>query len=137
MRPDEYLPEMPESPATSHRVSLSPYVNEPLPNWEEFLCAHDVARLTRRPRWMVLSLALLGRFPRKRRFHGRGIGWSRTDILDWLARDQRTVPCHSTPAPALRPRITRQSSLPLVCTEPYASRRNRGRRCTRPKSSRR
>ena len=84
------------SPVASPRVSLSPYVNEPLPNWEELLSAHDVARLTRRPRWVVLSLALLGRFPRKHRYHGRNIGWLRSDVVTWLARDLRVLRCHTS-----------------------------------------
>jgi len=67
-------------------VSLSPWVNEPLPPIEELLTARDVARLTRRARWMVASLALLGRLPRQRRYHGRSVGWLRSDVLYWLAR---------------------------------------------------
>ena len=39
--------------APSRNVVLSPWVNEPLPAWEELLSAHDVARLTRRPRWVL------------------------------------------------------------------------------------
>jgi predicted DNA-binding transcriptional regulator AlpA len=85
MNSDKSSPITPAPPAASHRVSLSPYVNEQFPIWEEMLSAHDVARLTRRPRWMVLSLALLGRVPRKRRFHGRDIGWLRSDVVRWLS----------------------------------------------------
>ena len=69
MNSEESPPVQPAPLAASYRVSLSPYVNEQFPNWEEMLSVHDVARLARRPRWMVLSLALLGRFPQKRRFH--------------------------------------------------------------------
>ena len=69
------------------RVSLSRWVNEPLPSCEELLTAHDVARLTRRPHWVLATLALLGRFPKKQRFHGRRIGWRRVDVLHWLASD--------------------------------------------------
>src|ERR1700688_4918642 len=119
-------PVQPASPAASCRVSLSPYVNEQFTNWEELLSAHDVARLTRRPRWMVLSLALLGRFPRKRRFHGRGIGWLRSDVIHWLSKDLRAATtCHSAAAQTLRPRIARQTSLPLECTDACVSRRSR------------
>jgi predicted DNA-binding transcriptional regulator AlpA len=67
-------------------VRLSPWVNEPLPPIEELLTAQDVARLTRRARWMVVSLARLGRLPRQRRYHGRSVGWLRSDVLYWLAR---------------------------------------------------
>lgn len=44
MKPDESSPVMPAPPAASHRVSLSPDVNEQLPNWEELFAAHNVAR---------------------------------------------------------------------------------------------
>jgi predicted DNA-binding transcriptional regulator AlpA len=86
MNSEESSPVRPESPAASNRVSLSPYVNEKLPDWEELLSAHDVARLTRRPRWMLASLSLLGRFPHKQRFHGRGIGWLKADVIAWMTR---------------------------------------------------
>lgn len=66
------------------QVSLSRWVNEPLPSCEELLTAHDVARLTRRPHWTLATLALLGCFPKKQRFHGRRIGWRRRDVLQWL-----------------------------------------------------
>jgi predicted DNA-binding transcriptional regulator AlpA len=72
-------------------VALSPYVNERFPAWEELLSAHDVARLTRRPRWVLASLILLRQFPRKRRYHGRGIGWLRSDVLSWLTKDLEEV----------------------------------------------
>ena len=113
MNPDESLPVQPAPLAASYRVSFSPYVNEQLPNWEELLSAHDVARLTRRPRWMVLSLALLGRFPRKRRFHGRGLGWLRSDVVRWLAKNLRTTQCHTNPAAVTRSRVMREGVLPL------------------------
>jgi predicted DNA-binding transcriptional regulator AlpA len=127
MNSDESLPVQPASPAASYRVSLSPYVNERFPNWEELLSSHDVARLTRRPRWMVLSLALLGRFPRKRRFHGRGIGWLRSDVVRWLSKDLRASTYHVGPAQTLRPRVARQTSLPLECTVACVTRRGRSR----------
>lgn len=73
------------SPTTN--VVLSPFVNERFPAWQDLLSAHDVARLTRRSRWMLLSLVLLRRFPRKYRYHGRGIGWSRAEVALWLARE--------------------------------------------------
>src|ERR1700693_2521204 len=129
MNSDESSPVHPASPAASYRVSLSPYVNEQFPNWEELLSARDVARLTRRSRWMVLSLALLGRFPRKRRFRGRGIGWLRSDVIHWLSKDLRATTCHSAPAQTLRPRVARQTSLPLECTDACVSRRSRRRPC--------
>src|SRR5260221_14246797 len=117
----------PATPAAADRVSLSPYVNEQFPNWEELLSAHDVARLTRRPRWMVLGLALLGRFPRKRRFHGRGIGWLRSDGVRWLGKDLRTTQCHTNPSAVTRSRVMRERGLPLErgCT-PHTVRKRLG-----------
>jgi predicted DNA-binding transcriptional regulator AlpA len=126
MNSDESSPVVePASPVASHRVSLSPYVNEPLPNWEELLSAHDVARLTRRPRWVVLSLALLGRLPRKQRYHGRNIGWLRSDVLTWLSRDLRVLGCHTSPAVNARSYSSRQRLLPLGFAGPaYTARRD-------------
>ena len=91
MNSDESSPVQLALPAAACPVSLSPYVNEQFPNWEELLTAHDVARLTRRPRWMLASMILLRGFPRKRRYHGRGIGWLRSDIIHWLGRDLRAA----------------------------------------------
>jgi predicted DNA-binding transcriptional regulator AlpA len=74
------------SAASPEIVTLSKWVNERFPPWEQLLSAHDVARLTRRPRWVLLGLTLLGRFPRKHCFHGRRIGWLRDDVLDWIGK---------------------------------------------------
>jgi hypothetical protein len=75
MSPEDSSPEQrAPSAAFSRNISLSKYVNERIPAWEQLLSAHDVARLTRRPKWVLLSMMMLGRFPRKQRFHGRGIG---------------------------------------------------------------
>jgi predicted DNA-binding transcriptional regulator AlpA len=121
----------------SNNVSLSPWVNERFPDWEQLLSAHDVARLTRRPRWVVLSLALLGRLPRKRRFHGRGIGWLRSDVVHWLSKDFRATTCHARPAQTHRAKIARQISLPLECTDACVTHRSRSRPCMLAKGSRR
>lgn len=75
------------NPAAPLRVSLSRWVNESLPSCQEILTAHDVARLTRRRRWVFETLTLFGRFPRKHRFHGRRIGWQRRDVLLWLGAE--------------------------------------------------
>jgi hypothetical protein len=115
MNSDESSPVIqPASPAASHRVSLSPYVNEPLPNWEELLSARDVARL-----------ALLGRLPRKQRYHGRNIGWLRSDVLTWLSRDLRVVGGHTSPAVNARSYSSRQRLLPLgFAGRAYTARRD-------------
>jgi predicted DNA-binding transcriptional regulator AlpA len=119
MKAVESLPAEHAITRASNNVAISPWVNERFPDWEQLLSARDVARLTRRPRWIVLSLALLGRFPRKRRFHGRGIGWLRSDVLHWLTRDLRTIRGNGHCATVLRPGSVKQLSLPL--------RRSRGR----------
>jgi predicted DNA-binding transcriptional regulator AlpA len=59
--------------------------NEKPSPWGEILSAHDVARLTRRHRWVVHALALIGRFPKPQRFHDRSIGWAKHDVASWLA----------------------------------------------------
>jgi len=66
--------------------SLSPWINDEFPRWSDLLTTHDVARLTRRHTWVISALALIGRFPKRARFHGRGIGWNRHDVTDWMAR---------------------------------------------------
>jgi predicted DNA-binding transcriptional regulator AlpA len=106
---------------TKTKVKLSPWVNEKLPSLEQLLSAHDVARLTRRPKWLLSGLMLLGRFPKKRRFRGRPIGWSRADILDWLSRglatEEATHRVDSTPRRCTKG-APRQPCLPLECTAP-------------------
>jgi hypothetical protein len=69
--------------------SLSPWINDEFPRWSDLLTTHDVARLTRRPAWVVSGLALIGRLPKRVRFHGRGIGWKRHEIHKWMSRRGR------------------------------------------------
>ena len=72
-------------------VRISPWVNEPLPDLQRILCSRDLARLTRRPRWILHGLALIGRFPHQRRFHGRLVGWCRAEVLEWLTNGLRVA----------------------------------------------
>ena len=126
MSPEDSCPERrTSSAATSNNVSVSKWVNERFPNWEQLLSARDVARLMRRPQWVLLSMMVLGRFPRKQRFHGRGIGWLRSDVLDWMAKDLRMTSCHIGSRSLLQRRFTRQMTLPLGCAAACAARRNR------------
>jgi predicted DNA-binding transcriptional regulator AlpA len=126
MSPEDYCPEKRAfSAATSNNVSLSKWVNERFPNWEQLLSARDVARLTRRPQWVLMSMMVLGRFPQKRRFHGRGVGWLRADVLDWMAKDLRMTSCHTGSGSLLRRRSTRQMTLPLEGTGVCAARVSR------------
>jgi predicted DNA-binding transcriptional regulator AlpA len=95
-------------------VSPSKWVNKPMPALTEILSAHEVARVTRRHRWILSALILLGRFPRRQRFRGRRIGWLRRDVADWLARDCQTSIHRS--ARAQQPcsaALRNQSCLPL------------------------
>lgn len=73
--------------APARPIVLSRWINEPYPPLTELLSAYDVARLTRRPRWLLVGLTLIGRFPRKARFRGRTLGWWLSDVLEWMARD--------------------------------------------------
>jgi predicted DNA-binding transcriptional regulator AlpA len=100
-------------PKTVPHITLSRWINEPYPPLTELLSAHDVARLTRRPRWLLVGLELIGRFPRKARFRGRALGWWRSDVLEWMARDL-ALQRHQTSSsqPCLR-RQPRQPCLPL------------------------
>src|SRR6266481_6367904 len=109
-------PSEPAVTAASPRVTLSRWINEPLLPFQELLSAHDVARLTRRPKLVISGLVLLGRFPQKRRYRGRQVGWLRSDILDWLARDLAIdeLPDETHPRRCSR-RHPRQACLPLEC----------------------
>jgi predicted DNA-binding transcriptional regulator AlpA len=71
------------------KLSVSKWVNEPLPAWNQLLTAHDTARLARRHRWWLSTLALLGRFPRRQQYRGRRIGWLRADVEIWLGQRRR------------------------------------------------
>lgn len=111
--------------AVSKNVSLSPWVNERFPAWDQLLSSHDVARLTRRPRWVLLGMMALGRFPRKHRFHGRQIGWLRNDVLDWIAEDTALVICRTPGGPRTSYLSGRQICLPFDCSGPCIARRGR------------
>lgn len=68
-------------------VHLTRWVNEPLPDLRAILSASEISRLTRRPRWLLLGLAIFGRFPRRRTYCGKPVGWHRADVLDWLTQN--------------------------------------------------
>jgi len=74
-----------------HAISLSEWVNEKLPAWDQVLSSRDVARLTRRRPWLIRTLTLLGRFPKQQRFHNRAIGWAKGDVLRWLSDEASLV----------------------------------------------
>ena len=93
MRADSLLPgrSRPKAAAVPH-IMLSRWVNEPYPPLTELLSAHDVARLTRRPRWLLVGLAMIGRFPKRARFRGRAFGWWLSDVLEWMATPPAALP---------------------------------------------
>jgi predicted DNA-binding transcriptional regulator AlpA len=108
MSTDEFQSELPIAATNLEAgVSISKWVNEAYPPWDEILSAHDVARLTSRHRWVLSAMAALRRFPRKRKFHGRAVGWHRGDVVRWLANH------HSRPTAPRRP-----STLPLPFSLP-------------------
>ncbi len=109
------------------RVAMSPYLDEQLPSLDQLLTAHDVARLVRRPRWYFCGLALLGRFPAKRRFRGRWTGWMRSDVSQWMHTNLSVPSAHPTKASPAQV-IARQRRLPLGPTEWCPSIRRRRRR---------
>src|ERR1700676_2515046 len=99
-------------------VRISPWVNEPLPDVRGILCSRDLARLTRRSRWELFGLALIGKFPRKKRYRGRPIGWCRAEGLEWMTRELAVAPEAqerlNTPRHCAH-RHARQACLPLEC----------------------
>jgi hypothetical protein len=97
------------------RVSISRWVNEPYPAWEQILTAHDVARLIRRPPWLFSSLAAVGQFPQRQLFRGKKIGWLKADILEWMARTYPPRVARSSDQSIRRRKLVppSQQSLPL------------------------
>jgi hypothetical protein len=85
MSPKDFCPEQrAPSSAFSNSVILSRWVNERFPAWGQLLSAHDVARLTRRPQWMVLSLVLLADFPANSASTGaKSVGYDLTCSIGW------------------------------------------------------
>lgn len=108
-------------------LSLSRWVNEKFPPWTELLSAHDVARLVRRPRWMIPGLVFLRRLPKQRRYHGQPVGWMRSELTAWLAHDRRVTTRRKHKA---TPALAAQRELPLRRC-PFRRRGTRGQRCRR------
>ncbi len=119
------------------RVLLSRWVNEPFPPWDQILTAHEVARLARRPPWLVSGMAVIGRFPRKHRFRGRGIGWLRSDVLSWLAQDHRRHAFRPDQSVDSVSAACGQVSFPLVPFGGHGARKLRYRRLSDRARSRR
>ena len=108
------------------RVTISPWVNERLPPWNAILTAHDVARLTRRSKWMILGLTWMRRFPKKRIVHGRKVGWLRADVLAWMTKGLTTLPTDqpaNLPVRSCKRRKPEQPCPPFECSASGAKRR--------------
>lgn len=126
MSPQSSSPDASIRSIVSKGISLSPWVNERFPGWDQLLSSHDIARLTRRPRWVLLGMMVLGQFPRKRCFHGRRIGWLRSDVLHWMAEDTAILSCRSRSSRRAAYLSGRQMCLPLKRTNTCVARRRRG-----------
>jgi predicted DNA-binding transcriptional regulator AlpA len=100
-------------PANTHDVRLPRWVNEPLPDVRAILSGREISRLTRRPRWLLLGLAALGQFPKRRTHCGKPIGWHRADVLDWLTQHMTIEPERPTKARRCRHERPSQTCLPL------------------------
>jgi predicted DNA-binding transcriptional regulator AlpA len=111
------------------RVTLSPWVNEQALPWSQILTARDVARLTRRRRWICVGLMWFGRFPRRKTYRGRAIGWLKSEVLEWMTRGLRLSRCDSPqPMPPGAGFSAHQHRLPLDFCIPCTRRRRRHRR---------
>lgn len=73
--------------APSPSITLSRWINRPYPPLSELLSACEVVRLTRRPRWLLTGLSLIGQFPKEAKFRGRRFGWWRKEVLEWMTSD--------------------------------------------------
>jgi hypothetical protein len=84
------------------------------------LSTHDVAKLTRRPAWLMRGLSLIGRFPPQIRYRGRRLGWRKAEVLAWLTREITLDESGATPrCPRRHPQ---QQCLPLEpCCPPIAA----------------
>lgn len=98
---------------TAHDVQLPRWVNEPLPDLRAILSGREISRLTRRPRWLLLGLAALGRFPKRRTHCGKPVGWHRADVLDWLTQNMTIEAEGTSTARSCRQQRPSQACLPL------------------------
>lgn len=97
----------------SPELRLPRWVNEPLPDLRALLSASEISRLTRRPRWLLLGLAVLGRFPKQRTHCGKPVGWHRADVLDWLTQNMTMEADQRPRSGRCRHASPRQACLPF------------------------
>ena len=103
-------------------VTISPWVIRADPRFaRNFMRARRGAIDAATPGWILYGLALIGRFPRKRRYRGRPIGWQRLEvILDWLTKGLEAANDDDFNQPSQMRRASlkhhpRQGRLPLEC----------------------
>jgi len=102
----------------SQELRLPRWVNEPLPDLRAILSASEISRLTRRPRWLLFGLAVLGRFPKQRTHCGKSVGWHRADVLDWLTQNMTIEDARASEPRTCRSARPRQACLPLEANTP-------------------
>ena len=110
---NESSPAAPTIIRTSQGLRLPRWVNEPPPDLRALLSASEISRLTRRPRWLLLGLAVLGRFPKQRTHCGKPVGWHRADVLDWLTQHMAVEPDRLPLTQTCRHSRPRQACLPF------------------------
>lgn len=118
---------------TRPQVTLSRWVNETCPPWNDLLSARDVARLTRRHKWVVIGMSWCGLFPKPHRFRGKRVGWLKADVMEALTGNLHVSECRV--GPGSRKRHPRQACLPLECQMPCAKRRRSTAVMELPKTS--
>lgn len=109
----ESSPVAPTTIRAPQDLRLPRWVNEPLPDLRALLSASEISRLTRRPRWLLLGLAVLGRFPKQRTHCGKPVGWHRADVLDWLTQNMEIEDDCKVESRTCRSARPRQACLPL------------------------
>lgn len=112
----------PKITRASHDLRLPRWVNEPLPDLRALLSASEISRLTRRPRWLLLGLAAIGRFPKRRTHCGRPIGWHRADVVAWLTHNMEVDPGPTREERGCRHIRPHQRCLPLDAHAPTITR---------------
>lgn len=127
---NEGSPAAPTIIRTSQDLRLPRWVNEPLPDLRALLSASEISRLTRRPRWLLLGLAVLGRFPKQRTYCGKPVGWHRADVLDWLTQNMTMEADQSPRSGRCRHASPRQACLPFDTARSLERTQERQRRQT-------
>ena len=110
---NEISPAAPTIIRTPQDIRLPRWVNEPLPDLRALLSASEISRLTRRPRWLLLGLAVLGRFPKQRTHCGKPGGSHRADVPVWLTQNMTVDGARASEPRTCRSARPRQACLPL------------------------